>query len=116
MSTPETDLTDMPTNRLSMWQHIQKVKQHFWTRWHKEYLNELRNRTKWHANDANQIKVGTIVIVQEDNLPPMQWNLGRIINVHPGSDDVIRVATIKTKTGVYKRSVKKLCPLPLEEL
>lgn len=38
------------TNRLSSWQHIQKVKQHFWQRWYKEYLHQLQVRTKWHCS------------------------------------------------------------------
>ncbi|XP_033179604.1 uncharacterized protein LOC117152329 [Bombus impatiens] len=39
MSVRERDFRDTPSNRLSRWQHIQKLKQHFWKRWHKEYLN-----------------------------------------------------------------------------
>ncbi|XP_078051753.1 uncharacterized protein LOC144477896 [Augochlora pura] len=35
----ETDFRETPDNRLSNWQHIQKVKQDFWTRWHKEYIH-----------------------------------------------------------------------------
>ncbi|XP_044007558.1 uncharacterized protein LOC122852058 [Aphidius gifuensis] len=34
---PEQDYTDTPTNRLSFWEHITKMKQHFWARWHIEY-------------------------------------------------------------------------------
>nr|XP_034177277.1 uncharacterized protein LOC117602863 [Osmia lignaria] len=30
----ERDFRDIPSNRLSSWQHVQKVKQHFWKRWH----------------------------------------------------------------------------------
>ncbi|XP_076660276.1 uncharacterized protein LOC143363596, partial [Halictus rubicundus] len=32
---PERDVSDIATNRLSVWEHIQKMKQHFWTRWYK---------------------------------------------------------------------------------
>jgi len=39
---PEGDLTNVPANRLSTWQHITKVWQDFWTRWNLEYLNELQ--------------------------------------------------------------------------
>ena len=35
-STAEKSVTGV-TNSLSMWQH---VRQHFWTRWHKDYLNQ----------------------------------------------------------------------------
>ena len=42
----------------------------------------------------------------------MQWPLGRVVQVHPGSDGIIRTATIKTARGILKRSVKRLAPLP----
>jgi len=44
---PEGDLTCVPANRLSAWQHITKVRQDFWARWYMEYLNELQVRHKW---------------------------------------------------------------------
>ncbi|CAK9816895.1 hypothetical protein ANTPLA_LOCUS9158 [Anthophora plagiata] len=113
-SFPEIDLQDVPINRLSTWQRVQKVKQHFWKRWHKEYLNELRTRSKWHQGNGVQIKIGQLVMIKEDNLPPMQWSMGRIVAVHPGADNIVRVATVKTQTGVYKRCVKKLAPLPID--
>ncbi|XP_076396216.1 uncharacterized protein LOC105664283 [Megachile rotundata] len=111
---PETDLRNVTTNRLSMWQHIHKIKQHFWQRWHKEYLNELRTRSKWHQGNGAEITVGKLVTIKEDNFPPMHWSIGRIIAVHPGQDSVIRVATVKTPCGVYKRCVNKLAPLPID--
>ncbi|XP_076660098.1 uncharacterized protein LOC143363386 [Halictus rubicundus] len=111
---PEIDLRDVATNRLSMWQHIHKVKHHFWQRWHKEYLNELRTRSKWHQGDGTKITVGQMVTVKEDNLPPMHWSIGRITAVHPGTDNIVRVATVKTSSGVYKRGVNKLAPLPID--
>ncbi|KMQ93547.1 hypothetical protein RF55_6344 [Lasius niger] len=40
-SLPETDLSSVPVNRMSTWQHITKVRQDFWTRWNLEYLNKL---------------------------------------------------------------------------
>ncbi|CAK9822943.1 hypothetical protein ANTRET_LOCUS1374 [Anthophora retusa] len=113
-SFPELDLQDVPINRLSIWQRVQQVKQHFWKRWHKEYLNELRTRSKWHQGDGTQVKIGQLVTIKEDNLPPMQWSMGRIVAVHPGEDNIVRVATVKTQTGIYKRCVKKLAPLPID--
>ncbi|XP_076765134.1 uncharacterized protein LOC143432245 [Xylocopa sonorina] len=106
----ERNFVDVPTNRLSAWQHIQKLKQHFWKRWHLEYLNELTKRSKW-KNGTHSIKEGTIVLLREDNVPPMQWILGRVLKAHPGSDGVVRVMTVKTATSVLNRSVKGLAPL-----
>ncbi|XP_043259316.1 uncharacterized protein LOC122401314 [Colletes gigas] len=91
-SIPELDVQDVHTNRLSMWQRVQQVKQHFWNRWHKEYLNELRTKSKWHQGDGRQIEIGQLVMIKEDNLPPMQWSMGRIVQVHPAAGVVIGAA------------------------
>ncbi|XP_046592768.1 uncharacterized protein LOC107217180 [Neodiprion lecontei] len=110
----EHNYLKVPDNRLSRWQHLQKVKQHFWNRWYQEYLSELQKRQKWHFNHSN-LKVGTLVLLKEENLPPLQWLLGRVVEVHAGADNIVRVATVRTSTGLFKRAVKKLCPLPVEE-
>ncbi|XP_063976214.1 uncharacterized protein LOC135162054 [Diachasmimorpha longicaudata] len=110
---PEPNFIETPSNRLSSWQHIQKLKQDFWNRWHKEYLNELNVRKKWAKGD-HQIKTGSIVVIRDDNLPPLKWKLGRVISVHPGEDGIIRSVQLKTASGVYKRNVKKLAVLPVE--
>lgn len=111
----ERDFRDIPSNRLSSWQHIQKIKQDFWKRWHREYLNELATRSKWTKGGQPLLKEGTIVLLRDDNLPSMQWALGRIIKVHPGSDGIVRTVTLQTATSVLDRSVKKVVPLPNQD-
>ncbi|XP_076247789.1 uncharacterized protein LOC143187453 [Calliopsis andreniformis] len=111
---PEYEISDIRNNRLSLWQHTQKIKQHFWNRWHREYLHELHTRSKWHVDANNNIKEGMLVLIREDNLAPLQWKLGRIMELHPGEDKIIRVVSVRTPLGIYKRSVKKLAPLPIE--
>ena len=105
------DFRDNPSNRLSSWQHIQRVKQHFWRRLHREYLNELNIRNKW-SKGSHGIREGTIVILSEDNVPPIQWPLGRIIKIQPGADGIIRTATVRTATSTLDRSIKRMVPLP----
>ncbi|XP_050495535.1 uncharacterized protein LOC126876672 [Bombus huntii] len=107
----ERDFRDTPSNRLSCWQHIQKLKQHFWRRWHREYLNELHIRNKWNKG-SHDIREGTIVLLREDNVPPMQWPLGRIIKAQPGADGIIRTAIVRTATSTLERSIKRMVPLP----
>lgn len=46
--------------------------QHFWTRWSKEYLSLLKQRRKWN-NASNMLMPGTIVLLADDNLPPLYW-------------------------------------------
>ncbi|XP_068972383.1 uncharacterized protein [Bombus flavifrons] len=109
----ERDFRDTPTNRLSSWQHIQKLKQHFWRRWHREYLNELSIRNKWNKGN-HDIREGTIVILREDNVPPMHWPLGRVVKIHPRADGIIRTATVQTSSSLLDRGVKRLVPLPCQ--
>ncbi|XP_076383878.1 uncharacterized protein LOC143262639 [Megalopta genalis] len=115
MQLPEYDLRDTPVNKLSSWQHIQRVKQHFWNRWSNEYLQTLHTRNKWHIPNDTQHKKGTLVIIREDNTPPLTWKLGRIIDICPGRDKIVRVATVKTAQGTYQRAIKKLSPLPIDD-
>ncbi|XP_076230255.1 uncharacterized protein LOC143175832 [Nomia melanderi] len=111
---PETNFHDVPSNRLSSWQHAQKVKQDFWTRWHKEYIHHLNVRQKW-TRGSHEIKTGSLVVLKNDHLPPLQWDLGRIETVHTGSDGVIRAVTVRTANGTCKRNVKQLALLPTED-
>lgn len=105
---PEGDLRSIPENRLSTWQHINKVRQDFWARWHLEYLNELQKRAKWHKNAPN-LSIGSVVLVKERNLLCTHWALGRITKLYPGKDGIARTADLKTVNGELTRAVKTLC-------
>lgn len=58
------------------------------------------------------IQKGDLVVIMDENLPPLRWKLGRISEEHPGADGVTRVVTIQTSSGTTKRAVTKVCPLP----
>jgi len=57
-----------------------------------------------------------LVLLKEDHVPPLQWILGRVTALFPGQDGIVRVVSVKTKNGEFKRAVKKLCPIPLDDL
>jgi hypothetical protein len=113
---PEQDWSEAPTNRLSRWQLIEKIRAHFWKRWNREYLTSLQNRQKWYkeAPTAADLEGATVILV-EDNTPPLMWKIGRIVETHPGNDGHVRVVTVRTSQGLLKRSLRKVCPLPVEE-
>ena len=113
-SPPDADLISHPTNRLSRWQLLQKLHQSFWSRWHREYLHTLQQRHKWNNIDVASPTVGSLVLIKEDNVPPLLWPLGRIIELHPGSDGRVRVVTLRTTKGILTRPIVKLCPLVAE--
>ena len=70
-------------------------------------------RAKWRQRER-QFKIGDIVLMVHENVSGGKWNLARVIEVFPGKDGVIRNVKLKTKSGEYKRSVQKCCPI-LEE-
>ncbi|XP_055589329.1 uncharacterized protein LOC129741616 [Uranotaenia lowii] len=110
---PDRDFTDKKPGQLKQYQLMQQKLQFFWARWHNEYLSQLQGRFKrWKR--AVEIKVGQLVVLKNENTPPMRWRLGRIQQLHPGEDGVVRVVTLKTSSGVLKRPVEKLCLLPSE--
>ena len=57
------------------------------------------------------MKVGELVIVQDDDIKRGKWPLARVIRVMPGRDGIVRVAEIKTRSGVYTRPTSKLLTL-----
>ncbi|KAJ8952884.1 hypothetical protein NQ318_006500 [Aromia moschata] len=78
--------------------------QHFWKRWNLEFLHTLQQRSKW-TDPSTPIKVGSVVLIKDDSSPPLHWRVGRVLETHPGSDNVVRVVTLKTALGTLKRPV-----------
>lgn len=98
---------------------MQKLHHQFWARWSKEYVQEVLRRAKWLKNTIT-VQVGMLVIIIEENLPPAEWHLERIIrhkrtdNGHPGQDGTTRLVTLRTATGEVKRAVNKIYVLPID--
>ncbi|UYV74269.1 K02A2.6-like, partial [Cordylochernes scorpioides] len=95
----------------SRWNLVQSLRNSFWSRWTREYINSLQQRNKWRLSQDN-LKPNQLVLIKEDNLPPLQWRLARILKVYPGSDQKVRVAQVRAATGVYLRPITKLAPFP----
>ncbi|CAG7726949.1 unnamed protein product [Allacma fusca] len=110
---PEADYSTLPTNHLSRWQLSQKLVQHFWKRWSSEHLTRLQQRPKWWATKPN-LKLGDLALVKEEQRSPLKWRLGRVQELHPGEDGLVRVVTLRVADGVLKRPCSKLCYLPLD--
>lgn len=111
-SLEDIDLSDVALNRLDRWQLAQRVSQDFWKRWAAEYLTSLQGKTKWKKEQVN-LKINDLVLLRDENLPPLRWKLGRVSELHPGHDGLVRVVSIRTDNGNFKRAIAKLCKLPL---
>jgi len=81
--------------------------------WSSGYLNNLQQCSKWRSQQPD-LQPGMLVLLQEDNLPPMSWRLGIISETFPGSDGYIRVVTMKTSSRQLKRPIHKLVVLPVK--
>ncbi|XP_054745924.1 uncharacterized protein LOC129250316 [Anastrepha obliqua] len=111
---PEPDLTALNYSRLDRWQRVTYIQQVFWRRWTQEYLTLLQQRAKWLTPQAN-IQVNDVVCIKEENSPPLKWPLARVIAVIPGADGVVRVALLRTSSGIKRRAVNKLCVLAVKD-
>ena len=109
---PEPALLDQPVNRLSRWQALQKMRDHFWDRWSQEYLHTLAHRPKWLKADSD-FSVGRLCLIRSENVPPTKWPLARIIRVHPGEEGRVRVVTLRTAATELTRPVVKIVLLPV---
>lgn len=122
-------MQDIPDNRLKLAQHIQKMSQALWKSWAQDYLHQLQQRTKWRQEQPN-LKVGDLVIIKEDNIPPTLWKAARVTKTFEGSDGLVRNMQLRVATSDWKkkpsekkvpftileRPVQKLCRLLIEDV
>ena len=104
---PDPSLSYRSLSLLRRWHLCQALVRHFWQRWSSEYITNLKSFGKWPYPTRN-LQVGDIVLLQGDNITPTRWPLARVIKVHPGSDGLVRVVSVKTSSGTYKRPVTKV--------
>lgn len=109
-STVDVHAQEPKRTLLERWNLVSQLKHNFWQRWSREYLNELQYRHKW-KEPRKEILPGTMVIIKEDNIPVLQWPLGRILNTIKGDDGFVRVCEVKTQKGIFKRPIHRLAPL-----
>lgn len=95
------------------WKRIQTQSAQFWRRWQNEYLQHLRCLSKWTKKQPN-VQLGQIVLIGDDNNPVAKWPMGIVIHTQKGADGIVRVATVRVGSNIYKRNVRLLAPLPIE--
>ncbi|GFS79646.1 uncharacterized protein TNCV_4241171 [Trichonephila clavipes] len=96
----------------SRWKLIQSLRDKFWNHWSTEYLTHLQTRAKWIEQNPNLME-NQLVLLKDPNTKPLDWPMGRILEVFPGSDGLVRVVNVKTSTGILKRAITKVVPLPI---
>ena len=101
---------------------IRNVKSYFIKRFEDEYITAIQEREYYNQKkfkNSEQLVIGDVVLVKEDNFPGMSWRKGQIINVIRGVDKLIRGAEIKVhqrnsdKMLTLKRTLKYLVPFEI---
>ncbi|XP_011858694.1 PREDICTED: uncharacterized protein LOC105556221 [Vollenhovia emeryi] len=72
--------------------------------------NNARKKTP----EARQISIGDIVMIGNDCTKRFAWPLGRVLEVFPGKDGIVRVARLVTAAGQLIRPVQRLYPLEVD--
>ncbi|XP_075157757.1 uncharacterized protein LOC142231024 [Haematobia irritans] len=107
----EPEETSSPESLINRWRKVKATQTEFCRRWKKEYLFELNKRNKWKVPQVD-LTVGDLVVLRHEPVCPTEWKLGRVIKVYPGPDGQVRVAEVKTQTGIVTRPIHKMVLLP----
>ena len=95
-------------------EYLETVLNHFWNRWHSEYIPSLLKYQKLYKRQNIIIaSIGDFVNLYDNKVPQRKWLLGRIYDVITGKDGTTRCAKFfveKTKKTV-ERPINKLYPV-----
>ncbi|CAG2206782.1 unnamed protein product [Mytilus edulis] len=76
------------------WKYVQFLAQQFWAKWRQEYLHSLQVRPKWQTEEQN-VKVGTVVLMKDNNCARNYWPTGIVERVFPSEDGKIRKVELR---------------------
>jgi hypothetical protein len=99
---------------LRLWKERKLMLQHFWKVWKEEYLTSLQERKKW-RREVEPLRIGQLVIIRSENVPPAAWAMGRVIELIKGKDEKVRSVVIQTENSQLTRPVQKICILPVAD-
>lgn len=103
---PAGDFNDETYSR-HQWKRAQEIADTFWKTWKSQYLTNIMIRQKWRDKKSN-LKQWDIVLSVDDNLPRLEWRLGRVKDVKTSNDGLIRSVTVETQSTVLTRPIHKL--------
>ncbi|XP_028415551.1 uncharacterized protein LOC114538623 [Dendronephthya gigantea] len=117
----EIDANDEGKNELlKRKKYLKNVLKHFWKRWKSEYLTQLREQHQPSKKGGPKIKVGDVVLIQEDNVKRLNWPIAVIESLLKGRDGNARAATVRMfnkagKLATTRRAVQRLYPVEVND-
>jgi len=87
----------------------QKLSDDFW-KWTKEYLLEAKSfhEVQHPVGKTSQLRLGDVVLIQEDVRPRHQWGRARIKELRKGWDGQVRTVVLRMSDGC-----QITCPIQL---
>ena len=103
------------TGLLRRFRYLARLRSHFWNRWHREYLTDLREQHRGGKGHNARITVGEVVLVDEDNVQRSDWKIGKVVQLIEGQDRQVRGARVKLiprgKPTFVNKPLQRLYPL-----
>ena len=94
------------------WELCKALVQRFWDLWQKQCLQAMQKSQKWHQDKPN-VKVGDLVMMLEETELQKYWKIAKVTAVSPGTDGLVRTATVLVKTASVPEYLSKN-PRPLD--
>ncbi len=104
---PDPKSPKTSTSFSHLWKRRQAILNQFWKRWSHDYLLEQSVRRIWKTPRTDDL-MGRVVLVKDDHLSRNEWMIGRIVEILPSKDGLVRNVVVKTKTSRLRRGVQKL--------
>ena len=97
--------------------HLCKIIKDYWRRFSNTYLNELFQHHLYRKSNHSNVKssaAGDLVLIRDDNIiPRCQWQMGRIEELIPGQNGLIRGVKLKV---VSKTEISTTCDRPVQKI
>ena len=114
------EVTDESLQRRA--KHLNSVLNHFWKRWSKEYLLDLRDahRQQKIGGTSAPVQIGDIVLVHDQDHPRGFWKMARVERLITGRDGLARGAALRlpSKNGqptTLQRPLQLIYPLEITQ-
>ena len=94
-------------NNLRRLSFVQSLVDAFWKKWTQNYFSSLIIRPKWHTCKRN-LQINDIVLIQDSNILRGNWKLGRVSNIYPSNDGVVRKVEVQYKSNLESKGFETI--------
>lgn len=116
LTTIPSDPAPTTRNLIRFYAQQQDLLDTFWRKWSKEYLLQLR--TFHHVRNAknySNIRIGDLVLLQEEMRPRHQWKKALVQELIKGRDGKIRSCVVRVNNQLVTRPVQLVIPLEIDQ-